>query len=385
MPTHPTHGDAEMPANSPTDRHAHDGRLDLVATGAGFLRWLAIVVLVLVVAEVAARGVMSRSTDEIRWYDAAAQQRIALLDDRADSVDVAFAGTSAAWQAFVPAEFTELTGQVSLNVGLAGAVPTVTGPWLTDEVAPRTSPDLVVWGLTPLDFSPAYGELQEEAYGSAVETADGWLADLDRSVSSVSTLISSRRILRSPSDLFGSREARRADDLADAAALTGPDGERIDFVVDVSPEGAAIQRSRLAEFEIDRGDVDAVIDAIRALQASGTTVVLVEVPVPDRFVDQLPQPARDLAATRAAIIEIGASTASDVVLMGDILGDTNFVDEIHLDADAAAQTTRWLAGTLTASGADLPDDDGGACGTVEVTDDVGFVVPVGVCRNAPSG
>jgi hypothetical protein len=367
------------------DLPAEDGRLDLVATGAGFLRWLAIVIVVLVVAEIAARGVMNRSVDEIRWYDAAAQQRIGLLDDRGESVDVVFAGTSAAWQAFIPGEFAAATGQSSLNVGLAGAVPTVMGPWLTEEVGPRTSPEVVVWGLTPLDFAPAYGELQEEAYATAVETADGWLANLDRSVSSVSTLISSRRVLRSPSDLFGSGETQRAADLAEAAAVTGADGERTDFDVDVSPEGAAIQRSRLDGFEIDRRDVEATIEAIQTLQAAGTTVILVEVPVPDRFVDQLPQPERDLAATRAAIVEIGDSTSSDVILMSDTFGDTNFVDNIHLDADAAAQVTRWLAEILTTSGVDAPADGDDACGTVEVVDGVGYIIPVGLCRNATTG
>jgi hypothetical protein len=368
--------------NTLYDQPVDDGRLGLVITGAGFLRWLAIVIVVVIVAEIAARGVTSRSVDEIRWYDAAAQQRIGLLDDRGDVVDVTFAGTSAAWQAFVPAEFTSATGQSSLNVGLAGAVPTVMGPWITDEVAPRSSPELVVWGLTPLDFSPAYGELQEEAYSTAVETADGWLADLDRSVSSFSTLVSSRRILRSPSDLFGSGETQRAVDLAAAGAVTGPDGERIDFDVDVGPEGPAIQRSRLDGFDIDRRDVNAVIDAIRTLQAAGTTVVLVEVPIPDRFVDQLPQPERDLAAARAAIVEIGDSTASDVILMGDVFGDTNFVDDIHVDADAATQTTRWLAEILTTPGPDTPPQGADVCGTTDVVDDVGFVIPIGVCRNA---
>ncbi len=329
-------------AAPPPGQPADDGRLDLVATGARFLRWCAIVIVTVLVAEVAARGATSGSTEEIRWYDAAAQQRIDLLDARGDSVEVAFAGTSAAWQAFVPSEFADVTGQRSINVGLAGAVPTVMGPWLVDEVAPRTSPDVVVWGLTPLDFAPEYGDLQEEAYESAVETADGWLADLDRSASSVSTLVAWRRVLRSPSDLFGSGETERAADLADAAAVTGPDGERVDFDVDVTPQGEAIQRSRLAGFDVDRHDVEAVTDAILALQADGITVVLVEVPVPDRFVAQLPQPDRDLAAARSAIVEIGEATASDVILMGGAFGVTNFVDDIHVDAATAAQTTRCV-------------------------------------------
>lgn len=359
-----------------------DGRIGLVATGTGLIRWLVIVVVVLLVGEATARGVVGRTADEIRWYDAAAQQRIELLDRRGDSVHVAFAGTSAAWQAFVPAEFTRESGRTSINVGLAGAVPTVTGPWLTNEVVPRSSPDLVVWGLTPLDFAPAYGELQEAAYDTAVETADGWLADIDRSVSSVSTLVASRRLLRSPSELFGSGETRRRHDLADAAATTGPDGERIDFVVDQSAQRRAIQRSRLAGYEVDRGDVDAVVDAIESMRTVGITVVLVEVPVPDRFLDQLPQRDRDVAASRAAMREIGQTTGSDVIFMGDALGDTNFVDDIHVDADAAALTTQWVAQVISVLDDVTPANSDGDCPTVDVVDEIGFVVPIDVCRNA---
>lgn len=375
----------ETPTNTTDETPSADGRLDLVRTGSRFARWIAVVIVVLVVAEVAARGVTSRTTDEIRWYDAAAQQRIELLDERGDTVDVVFAGTSAAWQALVPAEFAAATGRDSINVGLAGAIPTVMGPWLTEQVAPRTSPELVVWGLTPLDFAPAYGGPQEDAYATAVETADGWLADLDRSASSVSTLVASRRLLRSPSALFGSAETERRDDLTDAADLTGPDGERIAFDADVTEQGVAIQRARLADYAIDPRDVEAVADAIATLHAAGTTVVLVEVPVPDRFVDQLPDPQNDVAATRAAIIELGESTDSDVILMGDAFGDTNFVDDIHVDASAAAQTTRWIAEILTTMESGAPDAVDGVCADVEVVDEVGFVVPIGVCRNAMAG
>lgn len=358
-----------------------DGRLDLFSTGSSLLRWIAVVLVVVLVAEVAARTVTARSAEEVRWYDAAAQQRIELLDERGDAVEVAFAGTSAAWQAFVPAEFEGATGRSSINVGLAGAIPTVTGPWLADEVAPRSSPDLVVWGLTPLDFAPEYGDQQDEAYRSAVATADGWLAGLDRLVSSTSTLVASRRLLRSPSDLFGSGEEQRASELAAAAATTGPDGERVDFDENFGPEEIAIQRSRLSNYAIDQRDVDAIVAAISQLQANGSTVVLVEVPVPDRFVQQLPRPEDDMAATQAAIIEIGASTSSDVVLMGDVFGDTNFVDSIHLNAEAASTTTRWLAHILDAVQVDEFD---GGCGFVDVADDIGFITAVGVCRNDAS-
>jgi hypothetical protein len=71
--------------------------------------------------------------------------------------------------------------------------------------------------------------------------------------------------------------------------------------------------------------------------------------------------------------------------MSDTFGDTNFVDNIHLDADAAAQVTRWLAEILTTSGVDAPADGDDACGTVEVVDGVGYIIPVGLCRNATTG
>ncbi|WP_420450896.1 hypothetical protein [Ilumatobacter sp.] len=361
-----------------------DGRLEVLPTGRPALGWVAAVVAVVLLAEVLARVAVAEAPPEIRWYDAGAQRAVAAMDRRGaagDDVDVVFAGTSAAAQAFVPAAFTaaDPAGRSALNVGLAGAVPTVTGPWLVDEVQERLGPDLVVWGLTPLDLAPAYGADQLDAYRSAVETRSGWLASLDRAVGRTSELVRSRRILRDPASVVGGAADERAAELAALDATTGPDGERIDFTVDTSPVRAAVQRARLADFAIDPADTAAIVDAIEASHAAGVEVVLVELPSPDRLRAQLPGGDRDAALATAAISELGERAAVDVISMPRALGGSDFVDFTHVDAPAAARVSTWIA-ELLARRAEVPV---GRCTDPRLVDRWGFAVGVEVCRNSP--
>ncbi|MFP5486892.1 MAG: hypothetical protein ACLGHQ_01110, partial [Acidimicrobiia bacterium] len=280
-------------------------------------RWLVGVVVAVALAELVARLVVPATSPEIRWYDAATQLRVEMMHE-VERADVVFAGTSSAWQAFVPDRFSELTGRTSFNVGLAGAVPVVSGRWLVDEVTPRLGPDTVVWGFTALDFASGYGSEQRTAYERAVATDDRWLARLDRTLANVSELVRSRRLLRSTSTIVGPQadERRRLHD--EARADTGDGGVRIDFGP-ASADDLAVQRSRLADFRIDPDDVDAVREATRSLRADGVRVVFVELPVPTVFRDLLaPRSAADVTAT---VRSLGVELGVDVVGLRDVFAD----------------------------------------------------------------
>ncbi len=359
---------------------AHDGRIQLGARRRGLSRWLGAFVAIVVLAEIAARVVVPAAVPEIRWIDAGAQLRIEAMDADDRRAEVVFAGTSSAGQAFVPSVFERVddSGRSSFNASLAGAVPTVMGPWLVDEVVPRLDPDLIVWGLSPLDFSTAYGDDQLVAYRSAVETRGGLLAEVDRRVGSVSQLVESRRILRSPTALFGTDADARDRRFDQARATTGPDGERVDFGVDVGAERRAITRTRLDGFGIDDADVDAIATTIETLQASGVEVVLVELPLPNRFRDQLPGGDADANVVSSSIRSLGERLGVDVMLMPRALGDRRFVDFTHVESDAAAVVTEWVARGL----AELGDASTGSCSPLGLRDDFGFDVAVDLCRNA---
>ena len=164
---------------------AHDGRFDITGLGTSQgrgLRWLSIVVAIFVVAELCARLVAAAVPDEIRWYDAAMQLRVEMIDELVDDaapgaarVDVVFAGPSSAWQALVPSAFSAADPErrSAFNAGLDGGVPSVTAPWLLDHVVDRVEPDLVVWGLTPLDIATGFGDAPRAAFDDAVALQGG--------------------------------------------------------------------------------------------------------------------------------------------------------------------------------------------------------------------
>lgn len=283
---------------------------------------------------------------EVRWYDAATQVRAERLSDVAPR-SVVFAGTSMAWQGFVPATFAaaDPQGRTAWNAGLAGGVPVVTEPWLRDHVIPELQPELVVWGLSSLDFSSSYGDASEEAWANAPETKTGLLASIDRA-SSVSALLKWRSVLRSPSAWAGSRADDVAQDFETAAAILGPDGERADFTPDLSDEHAAIHSARVSDMTPDVEDVAAVIRTIEDLRDRGVEVVLVQMPVPPRFVELHPAGAASLEQVRNLIAGIGTETNVQVVDLGAGFTDANFVDFSHLDDVSRTRLTEQLATSL---------------------------------------
>ncbi len=305
----------------------------------------------LLVAEAVARIAMSASdATEIEWYDAATQLKVEQID-ALGGADVVIVGTSMAWQDLDPAVLSGVgVDGVIYNAGLAGAIPTVTGPWLVDEVLPRLEPTTVVWGLSPLDFTASYGAEAEAAYDGAVATAPGWLGDLDRSSSQLSVLVRHRRLLRDPARLLASANDEGTLALAEAASTLGPQGQRLDFTIDTAPRTGDVNRARMATPGVDSADLAALVAAVEALQADGVTVVFVELPVPPRFVAAIDDGERRLDEFRRLL----AATADelDVALLGpaddldDPLVDDDFVDFTHLDAAAIARFSRSTARQL---------------------------------------
>lgn len=307
-------------------------------------------VALLLLGELATRvWVQQTDQQQILWYDASAQLRADYLDQAEVDPDVLFAGTSMAWQGFVPSVFAaeDPAGRSSYNVGLPGGVPQVTERWLTDYVLEAADPELVVWGLASLDFSSSYGATNFESWTSAREPGTGWLDGVDAWASERSALLQWRRVLRDPAAWSGDE---RATDLSEAAETLGPDGERLDFTVDLGAERAAVQRSRLSDAGPDAQDVAAVIRGIEAARRSGAEVVLVQMPMPGRFVDLHPAGAADVARVRQLVTLIGTEMNVPVIDLSDGFDDSQFVDFTHLDAAGAATLTQRLASELAALG-----------------------------------
>ena len=271
------------------------------------LLWFAAGLLVAAAAaEGSARIAEAAGPPVLRWYDATTQLKVEQMD-RADSAAVVFAGTSMAWQGFVPSEFTasDPGDRTAYNAGLAGGVPVVMEPWLLEEVIPRLQPDVVVWGLSSMDFSSSYGDDNLERYRDALDTRTGSLATLEQTTSSFSALVRYRTILRRPSAMFGSGRDEIETEFEDAASTLGDSGERHDFTVDFGDKRSAQVESRFRNFRIDETDIRAIHRTVTNLREQGIEVVLVEMPTPDAYAALHPEGDADLARTHQTIVAIG--------------------------------------------------------------------------------
>jgi len=344
---------------------------------------------VVAVGEVGARTVEDELPAEVTWYDASTQLKVSQMAAIGD-VDVVFAGTSMAWQGLVPAAFTDNDAEArsAWNAGLAGGVPGVMSPWLLDHVVPTLEPDTVVWGLSSLDFAPAYGDENIEAWDRARSSDRRLLASIDRSISKRSVLIDRRRALRTPGWWFSETTDDEAD-IATASSVLGPRGERLDFEPDVSDERGAVMAARLRGFGVSVDDYQTVEAVVNQLTARGVEVVLVELPVPDRFITTHPAGGVDHEQVGLRIGALGDQLGVQHFDLSRGFADDDFVDFTHLDADAAEILTRRLAALINGR----PDPGGeadpdapvegetvtsvdGDCELEEIVDEYGFVIEV---------
>ena len=346
------------------------------------------VVAVLLAGEAAARAVVSTTAPTVEWYDQTTALKVDQMEDL-DTVSVVFAGTSSAAQAFVPDVYDFISGDTSYNVALAGGTPDVMERWLVEEVVPRTRPTTVVWGLTSLDVAPEYGDASGLAYNEARATRTGTLAAADRWFSARSVLVRERPVLRSPDELLGDAGEARELGQERAEQTLGPQGERLDFAVDVSAQRQAITEARLANFTVDPTDTERIARSVADLQELGVEVILVELPVPQRFVAAHPNGAADHDRVGVALSELAEEAGVRFLDLSRSFLDSDFVDFTHLDQAAARRFTAIAWEALDSGRSDVvqPDPNAGSeqtappqrpeqCETETVTDEYGAFVEI---------
>lgn len=310
-------------------------------------RLLAGFVAVALASEILARFVLGAAdVPVLEWQDFTTQHKAAQLDQRG-SVEVVIAGTSMAQQALVPSVLEPRSGRSVYNAALNGGVPTVMEPWLLEHVEPRVDgKQAIVWGLSALDLSASYGAAVEEAFASAKRTRSGTLASVDRWVSSWSELVRARTVLRDPSELFGDPAAEARASADEAEAQVGPDGERLAFETDRSEARRREVAERLTPFLIDRDDLAAVARVAHHARQQGVPLVLVELPVPERFKALYPRGSEQHALVAETLDALGDELGVAVFHPETRFDEDDFVDFTHLDADAAERFSTEVAGWL---------------------------------------
>lgn len=322
-----------------------------------FSRWVLTALVVVALFEGGARLTVAVADPVVlRWHDHTAQLKIQQMDDRGE-VDAVVIGNSMAQQDLVPDELlAQLPGVDSVyNAALNAGVPEVMEPWLLEQVEPRLSPDIVVWGLSALDFSTVYGDAVVQAYERAPATANGLLGAIDRSGSDLSELVRSRRVLRSPSAVFGPEQDRTVEARDVAIAVLGPDGERRDFTAVEDEARRAEVAGRITPFELDRDDFAAIVRTVGVLRERGIDVVFVELPTPRRFRALLPGGPEQQQVVDDALMGLSDQLDVPLITLDMAAGspvapgpfrDEDFVDFTHLTEDGALRFSQQIGDQL---------------------------------------
>lgn len=321
------------------------------------LRWLPRFLIAAIVIALAAEGaarltVNAAEAPVLRWHDFSSQFKVRQMDELA-LTEVAggglvIIGTSMAQQDLIPELFIDPSGTgATYNAGLNGGVPVVMEPWLIDQVIPRLRPNVVVWGLSPLDLSAVYGNSVKDAYDQAFETRPGVLAATDRWASSFSMLVSARAVLREPTMLFGTEAAARNQQAIEAAAELGVLGERNVFEVELGLERQREVSDRVSPFRLDRDDLAAIARTVFSLRESNIEVFLVELPVPERFVTLMENEEADYQLFRDAVAQLGIQLDVEVLTSGVQLSEDDFVDFTHMTLDAARRFTTDISSQIS--------------------------------------
>lgn len=300
--------------------------------------------------EIAARAAVSASgVPTLRWHDYSAQLKVSQLETADTSFDTIIVGTSMAQQGLLPEGFANRS---TYNAGLNGGVPTVMEPWLIDHVLERLAgggtepkPETVIWGLSSLDFSLAYGNATIEAFDDAPSTGTGPLAHLDQMVADRSEFVANRSVLRDPSALAGQERQDSVERYEKALGALGSAGERRDYTTSVSLDRANEVRKRISPYALDVDDIAAVVRTIEDLEELGVEVILVELPVPPRFLE-LYENTDSHAGFQRALAAL--STELDVELISATGGydNSDFVDYTHLNEASAHRFTATVNAEL---------------------------------------
>lgn len=342
--------------------------------------------------ELIARVASSTMAAPLRFYDAETEVKASQIE-AIDDVDVLVLGSSMPWQGFLPESFIG-DGLAVYNASLAGGVPSITERWIEDQdLIAELNPETVIWGLSSLDFAPSYGEQNFELYEESLEAAPGLLNDIERFTAKHLALVSHRSQLRDPSFLFGAGDAGLAANRRVAQESVFAFGDRSEYEVNTSPELAGVQRSRLTDFEIDQGDSAIVESVVTDLLDRGIRVVLVEMPVPSRFLGLHPDGSESYDLASEEISRLGSVTGAEVIDASNWFDDTAFVDFTHLDRASAEVLSGIVSSYLSSGELEAPAQSTtdrsveappsavplSGCSEQLVEDEYGVLTPVLVC------
>ena len=332
-------------------------------------RWakvVAIVLVVLVAAELGTRAIEGHLPPHLDWLSAEAQKKVGQMDAlaRSGGASIVFIGSSIVRSGIEPAIVTDqLPGHpIAYNAGLAAGVPVMMEPWTLDVVLPRLHPKALVIGISSFDFSDdpsnvAFYDAYKDAPAARRSMGlDDTLDHIDRWLTDRSALWRDRDALRSPSTVL------------DAIRGKGPPPDPDTAGIEANGRDAYLQEQQFDErnplaggvpvgsWKLGTKNVAALQRIIGAAKAQGIAVALVDMPVTDEYIAKHPHRDADYATYLTAARQFAATAAVPLLEFDTTRDHMYFADEVHLNRNGAYAFTPQLVDALQRAGvlAELP-------------------------------
>jgi hypothetical protein len=297
------------------------------------------IVVVLVVAELVTRAIASGLPAPLQWQSYETQRKVQQIDtlSKHGGADIVFFGSSLVDVGVEPSIIDHQIGGgvTSYNAGLASSIPRMTADWAESVVIPRLHPKVIVLGVGAYDlgaegpdrtaflnaFLGSSGAKQAMGTEDPIQAADQWIGKY-------SALWNHKYQLRDPATVV--RAVLGHPQPVDASTLEADD-------IDANGRETADQyapfsnqaRVDVSDWTLGTKDAAAVKQLIAYAAKRHIEVVLVDMPVTNQSVDQMPPGA--FKTFKRALDAIGTSTGTKVLDFDSIRSTSLFLDDIHLN------------------------------------------------------
>ena len=332
----------------------------------------AMILVVLVVGELAARAFSPYLPEAQVWSDKSTQVKVAQMDRlarREGCVDIAFVGNSMTRDAIDPRTYTaaDPDHRSAYNAALDAATPSLLRRWTLEEVQPRLDPATVVLGLSSFDLNDnaRIAASALDSYETAALSRDDLFGRLQAPLVEHSDVFRYRNELRDPAEVWAGIQRLRAGDRQERLSadgiegIIGPDGEGLSRRPLQYTGAVSIQRllqtELLNDFRMGGTQIDAADGLITELADRGVEVVLLVLPVTQDYVELHPEGGADFQRFLVTARRLAERTGAVLVdAHGWAEGDAQFADTHHLNGDGALAFSADLPELLADAGATTP-------------------------------
>ena len=329
---------------------ASSDRTDTKRTMRTFGVFLAVVMSVLVGAEVAARVIVApRTGDANASKDVQVERQIGFVRNlETDGVSIVVAGTSMAGVGVDPKVLTAMTDRSAFNAALGCANPHVVADWIPNFVAPELQPDVVVLAMTPSDLdSASCPRAWTDIELLTVPPGDS---------RTLQQRVDPRPFLRENSALWRQRPwLRQINNLPFLIVdmewtwdvTFRADGFwQIDAWAEVDQETFLLEPHR-TQIAIDETRAAAVSSTISELQDQGIEVVVAELPMANRWIDHLEDSLVTYAEAEEALRSIAEESGATFLPSPEEFHKNGyFIDEGHMTPEGSLSYSAWLGSQL---------------------------------------